>query len=207
MELRFTVLLMLCLAGGCISAGGDSMDSFLDKHYVLFKKNADQLDGPYKVAKVLTPNTILAGRNGTIFKIVIRGCVAANREDMDLKAMKLLGTMWPENVYLHKACTVATEESNTVRSVVYTPANQNFIKYDDAGEAQFDNLTYTMPQLLNLTGGYCVLDHSDTNYPLYQVFVEAENLAKKHRQGYWATHTEPPAQAPTNAISNVTTNK
>ncbi len=43
-----------------------------------------------------------------------------------------------------------------------------------------------MPQLLMITQGYCLVDHSDTGYPLYEVFRKAEELARKAHRGYWA---------------------
>jgi endonuclease YncB( thermonuclease family) len=61
---------------------------------------------------------------------------------------------------------------------------------DDKGKQQYRNLTYAMPQLLLLTHGYCLLDRSDTNYPLYQVFLDAEDLAKKNRAGCWEKQRE-----------------
>ena len=200
------LLLLVIIASGCANLATHSIERFSDKYYVLEKKDAGILEGPYKMKQVLSPNSVLVKTKQQEVRIILRGCLATNQKDMDFKAIKTLGTMWPEDVYLRKDSIVHLD-SNALVSVVYDPANQVYIGKDSDGKMQYDTLTYTMPQLLMFTHGYCVLDHSDTNYPLYQVFVEAENLAKKHRQGYWATHTEPPAQATTNAISNVTTNK
>ena len=122
-------------------------------------------------------------------KIIIRGCLPTNQKELDFRAVKLLGTMWPNNIYLRNDSTSQIQE-NTIKGIIYNPAYQVFIRKDKNGESEFDILTYTMPQLLLLTNGYCLLDHSDTDYPLYEVFKEAERLAQENKKGYWATHSK-----------------
>jgi hypothetical protein len=73
---------------------------------------------------------------------------------------------------------------------MYKPANQIFIRHDENGEEVFRNLSYTMPQLVSIAYGKVMVDHSDTDYPLYEVFKEAERLAKENKKGYWAMHSE-----------------
>ena len=199
MRQKCIVLLLGVLACGCVNLITDSTERFSDKYYVLEERDATNLDGPYKMKGIISPNAILGKKGQKQVRILFRGCLSTDDVNLDMRARKLLGGTWPGGAYLDSGFVWMS--SSDVKAVVYTPANRIWTGRDSNGKSTFRNLTYTMPQLLLFLEGVVLLDHSDTNYPLYQVFVEAENLAKKHRQGYWATHTEPPAQAPTNAIS------
>jgi len=91
--------------------------------------------------------------------------------------------------------SVVNVSSNEIKAVVYHPANQVYV----GGTKGFDNLTYVMPQLMHIAYGELRVDHSDTNFPLYKAFAEAERLAQKKRNGYWATHSAP-EEATTNSV-------
>jgi len=183
----------------------DPVERLYDRHYVLRKKDAGLLEGPYTMSKVFAPNRISLGSGDHEIEVTIRGCQPTDDEKLDCEAQGFLVRVKWDGVYVRKDCRAALGE-NAFKAVIYTPANTVSVM-DETGEVESEILTYRMPQLLSLMDGYCLLDHSDTNYPLYQVFLEAERLAKKHKKGYWATHTEPPAPATTNAVSNVATNK
>ena len=189
MRRQCTVLLIAALTGGCINLSSNSLKLFVDEHCVLRKKDAWQLVGPYRMKEVASPNAILVEKDGNELRVVLRGCEGTNQRDLDFRARKLLGTMWPEDVYLHKDSIVRIGD-DVIKAVVYDPANQVFIGKDGRGKLLYDTQTYTVKQLKLLLYGYCLLDRSDTDYPLFPVFLEAEQLAKKHRQGYWKTHAE-----------------
>ena len=181
---QLALLALLIMTSGCVYLTSQSSRLLDDRYYVLEKKDASILDGPYKMNSVISPNSIQVEKGNQSLVVVLRGCLPAQQKEMDSLALKLLGTMWPDNVYLRRDSTVFTE-GGVVKSVVYDPANQVFVGKDEGGNMLYDALTYTMPQLLMLTYGYCRLDHSDTNYPLYPAFVEAEDVAKRHSKGLW----------------------
>ena len=150
----------------------------------------------------MASNRISIWYGGREVEVHIRGCLATGDRKLDVRAEKLLGTMWPDGLFIRSDCKAAVDKSG-FSAVMYDVATATET-LNQKGEIEVEVLTYRMPQVLNLVYGYCLLDHSDTNYPLYQVFLEAENLAKKHRKGYWATHRDAPAQAMTNGVSRDT---
>jgi len=172
---------------GCSHFASRRARRSLDAHYVLYKGDESLLDGPFKMEEVVSANTILVTKEGNESTITLRGCLSTGRESLDAKARRLLGTLWPGEVYLRKDST-ARGESGILRGVVYDPANRVCIGRDQDGKLRYENLTYTMAQLKLILYGYCILDHSDTDYPLHPVLCEAELLAKKHRRGYWEDH-------------------
>ena len=181
---QLIIMALMVVTSGCIRLESSSAGLLDTRYYILEKKDVLLLDGPYQMQSVLSPNSILVAKGKQSLVVTLRGCLSAQQEECDARAVKILGTMWPENVYLRKDSTVVDAGGGVV-SVVYDPANQVFVGKDEEGRMAYDVLTYTMPQLLLLTYGYCRLDHSDTNYPLYPVFVDAENAAKQHRKGIW----------------------
>ena len=181
----FTTLFAMFILSGCVSP----MKDFIDKHYVLEKKDASLLEGPYKMKEVLSPNSILVEKAGQEIKIIMRGCKPTNIKELNFRAIKLLGTMWPHDIYLRQDCTSIIGK-NTIKGIVYGPANQVFMRKNKNGKSEFDVLTYTVKQLKLILYGYCLLDHTDTDYPMYKVFKEAESLAKENKEGYWKTHSE-----------------
>lgn len=186
--LRIASILMLsviCL--GC-RLMPDHVERFIERHDILEKKDANLLEGPYRIGKVLSPNKITIFQDDKPIEINIRGCKPVGDEKFDFKASKLLGTMWPDGLFIRTDCKIS-RDMNRLSAVVYDAANVDEVM-NEKGEIKSDILTYRMPQLLNLSYGYCLLDHSDTNYPLYRVFEQAEQLAKKYKKGYWATHKE-----------------
>lgn len=184
-KIRLFILALVVVANGCVDLGSSAGRLLDNRHYVLEKKDASILDGPYKMKAVLSPTSILVEKGRQSSVVMLRGCLPVQQEECDARAIKILGTMWPEDVYLRKDSTVSAAGGG-VLSIVYDPANQVFTGEDEGGKRSCDVLTYTMPQLLMLTYGYCRLDHCDTNYPLYSVFVEAEDVARRHRKGIWA---------------------
>ena len=163
------------------------------RYYVLECKDAHLLDGPYELKTVVDSTRIVLRSSNQDVQVFIRGCIKTGDQDLDAEARGYLLRIGPDDAYLRKDCSV-TLATNALKSVVYAPANKASMMYPH-GEIQTKVLTYRMPQLLCLLYGYCLLDHSDTNYPLYRVFAEAEKAAKRNRKGYWATHKEPPATA------------
>jgi len=181
------MLLSLLFAGGCTCLRPEALDSFVDKHYVLEEKDARRLDGPYTVKEVVAGNAILVEReNGEEIRVTFRGCRLTGDPAIDSQAEKGIGTLWPGEVYLLKETTIWTG-SNQARGVVYQPANRVWIGRDSKGKFLYRNLSYRMPQLVQLAYGELALDPVDKDFRLHEVFVRAEELAKQHRKGYWAT--------------------
>jgi hypothetical protein len=179
---QFIGLLVILLLCGCQS----SIDKFIDRHDSIDEQNANKLDGPYWMKDILSPNTILVKNNKKEIKIILRGCIPVNNLKMDLKAKKRLGPSWDE-IYLLKDSTIWLSPK-TAKAIVYKPANRIWIGYNARGKNIFKILFYIMPQLVSIAYGELKVDHSDTDYPLYKVFKEAERLAKENKKGYWETH-------------------
>jgi len=193
-----TIILALAAMGalvGCRTLFEPTTDGFLRRNgsgYVLEKKNDNLLDGPYKIVTRATADSMIVKKDKVQYVLRLRGCekfgvLFENR--VRHSCFKDLGA------YLLKD-SVVNVSSNEIKAVVYSPANRVCV----GGAKGFDNLTYVMPQVLHIANGELRVDHSDTNFPLYKVFVDAERLAKKKRNGYWATHTEPPVEATTNDV-------
>lgn len=187
-----TVFLVLaCLSCGCACLTTDRAGRFLDKNLTFEQQAVERdLDGPYELEKILSPNRILVSRGGVQTEIVLRGCLPTGDSDTDLSAKKNLGLLWHTGLYLARDSIVKLG-FDSIKGVVYAPAAVQ-TKMNRQGQWESDNQTYTLRQVSLLTYGYSLLDHSDTNYSLYQLFFRAETVAKKCKQGYWATHAEPP---------------
>ena len=114
---------------------------------------------------------------------------------MDSQCLRVLSKLDDSGIasvgaYLRSDST-AKDSSSSLKTVVYHPANRVFVGKDAQGNFQFENLTYVCPQMLAIAQGYCLVDHSDTDYPLYDVFRQLEDLARKARRGYWSTIENP----------------
>lgn len=155
------------------------------------------LDGPYRIVKHVSSVKLIMEKNEVTYTVLSRGCKGFGGFYENL----VMGS-YPQDIrlYLLKDCTISAV-ANEITAVIYRPANQVYVGMPNG----FDNRSYIMPQLLHIAYGELYVDHSDTNYPMYRTFCEAERLAKIHRKGYWETHTDPPATT-TNTVSNVVTN-
>lgn len=189
----FTVVIVMAAMLGCNHFGSLSLDDYLDRgsnRYVLLKKDARLLDGPYHLVERVSSERMIVEKDMVTYTILLRGCKGFGGFYENLVKGSYL---MDRGLYLLKDCSVSSM-SNVIKAVIYRPANRVYIGMPDG----FDNLSYTMPQLLHIAYGELYVDHSDTNYPLYQVFAGAEKLAKRNKKGYWETHNEPPAQSITN---------
>jgi hypothetical protein len=179
---QFAAMLITILLCGCQS----SIDKFIDRHDSIDEQNACKLDGPYKIQEVVSPNTMLVKKGGQNITVIIRGCIPTNDPKLNSDAESGFG--W-NDIYLLKN-SIVWLNSKEAKAVVYKPANRVWIGRDENGDDICRILFYTMPQLVSIAYGYVILDNSDTDYPLYKVFKEAERLAKENKKGYWATHSE-----------------
>jgi len=117
---------------------------------------------------------------GVGFTLVLRGSIVAETSYANRAASPYAAT---EAIYLLKDSIVGLS-SNEVKAIAYCPANRVYV----GGTDGFRNLSYTMPQLMNIAYGVCRVDHDDTNHTMYSVFAAAERLAQHRRYGYWKTH-------------------
>lgn len=176
--------LLAFLLGGCQTTFYNT-GTFLDarKHgYLLYEKDTDRLDGPYRIISQVTADRMVVDKAGVTNQLYLRGCISLGGSYDTAFRGSFTGY---KEVYLLKS-TMINLASNEMKAVAYRPATRVYI----GGPQGFRNLNYTMPQLLHTVYGRCRVDHSDTNYPLYKVFREAEHIAKKKKLGYWETHTE-----------------
>jgi hypothetical protein len=180
-----TTVACVSMLAGCKTIGFMTVDGFLDRgssRYVLLKKDAHLLDGPYKIIERVSAEKLLAEKDNVKFEIYLRGC----KEIGGLRSVHVQHSYYEDmGLYLLKDCSISLS-SNRIRAVVYRPANRVYVGMPNG----FDNLSYVMPQLLHISYGNLKVDHSDTNYPMYKVFCDAEYLAKKHKKGYWADQKE-----------------
>ena len=176
---------ILVILIGCKSIDFVTIDNFLDRKSsrgVLLKKDRDLLDGPYRIIDRVSSEKIIAEKDKITYIIYLRGCTGLGVAYDNLVS----GSYYEDlGLYLLKECSLNLA-TNQIKAVIYQPANQVYIGMPDG----FDNLTYVMPQLTHIAYGKLKVDHSDTNYPLYRVFCDAEYLAKRFKQGYWADHKE-----------------
>jgi len=188
LEMRYRVIKYVDARAlnGCTSLFEQTTDGFLNQRvnkYVLEKGDEKSLDGPYKIVERVTSDSMIVEKNGHTIKIHLRGCIGLGGDYENRVKHSYYEDL---GLYLLKN-SVENVSSNEIKAVVYGPANRVYV----GGSNGFSNLTYVMPQLLHIAYGELRVNHSDTNFPLYKVFVEGENLAKKRKNGYWATHTEP----------------
>lgn len=183
--------LILIITGlvGCGTMFESSPDEFLhhtENGYVLLEKDEDKLEGPYKIIDRITANKMIVLKGGKENELLLRGCRGLGGEYDNI-----VKHSFPEDlgVYLLKN-TMVESASNRITAIAYTPARQVYIGMPKG----FRNLSYIMPQLVHMVNGALLVDHSDTNYPQYRVFADAEIIAKRNKKGYWATHTESPVQ-------------
>jgi hypothetical protein len=185
---KMTVLVLVAMGAlvGCETLLEPTTDGFLEikeSGYVLNKKDENLLDGPYKIVERTTRYTMCVERDSRRYILSLRGCQPFG-SDVGV-ANTVMGSYYEDlGAYLLKD-SVVNVSSNEIKAVVYSPANQVYV----GGVKGFDNLTYVMPQVMHIAYGELRVDHSDTNFPLYKVFVKAERLAQKKRSGYWATHS------------------
>lgn len=191
--LRHLALFALVLCTGCVFVASRRVDGFLDAHCVLARDDASMLLGPYRESKVRSPTTVILKEGTQSATLRIRGLRSTGDGALDSEALGILSAVSLRDAYLRIDSTYDTADGGKC-GVVYTPANQVFTGWDEHGALQYETLTYVMPQLLVITEGLCLVDHSDTAYPLYEVFRKAEELARKARRGYWAdpTHRQVP---------------
>lgn len=185
------VSLLVCagtMLSGCRALFLSPVERVIDRHYVLEKKDAGLLEGPYRMERALAPDRVVLRSDGKEIEVMVRGCKPVGEGRLDFESQGLLARMQQDRVYLRTDCKVVLGE-NTLKAVVYTAANTRSTM-DEKGNVETEILTYRMPQLLGLLCGYCLLDRTDTNYPLYEVFLKAEELAREYREGYWKTHSE-----------------
>jgi hypothetical protein len=190
LQYALTIMALGILFSGCLGPSESPQDKFLSKgDDLLRQRDAGLLEGPYRIRDVPCSDRILIEADGQDVEVIIRGCMPTGDEKMDFKAGKQIGTLLgPYGVYIRTDCKQVVGEK-LWKGVVYKPAN-TIGTVDENLKIHIGVLTYTMPQLLNLAYGYSLLDTSDTDYPLYEVFREAERVARENRNGYWATHAE-----------------
>jgi len=186
-------VLMLVFAGGffggCVGPSKSPEDRFLSRgHYVLRKKDAGGLEGPYRMKKILASNKILIEFEGQVVEVIIRGCRLTGNEKLDSDARVGMESLSSDGAYVRTDCKQVIDKTHW-KAVVYRTANK-VGTVDENLKVHSTVLTYAMPQLLNLAYGYALLDMSDTDYPLYEVFRAAEQVARENRNGYWATHSD-----------------
>ncbi len=195
---------------GCNEKGEPkAIDDFTSRHGIVRKTESSILDGPYAVQKVVSlTNLVVKTPQTSEMNVICRGIEMTPDVNLTQKAVERL-RVWlrHEEVYTHTN-TTRRLSSNRISAVLSKPTTRVCIGRDPA----HDKLSYEVQdwiviQIELLLMGVASVDASDTNHVYYQTFLEAENLAKKYRKGYWATHTEPPPRTATNAVSNVTTNK
>jgi len=191
------VPLVLSMASGCRYLAMRSLDAFCETHGLLTEADAGNLSGPFSCEEIMLPTTVSIVRDGARTVIGLRGCRSTGIAEMDWECTRTLTLatstgMGPRTLYLRDDST-ARGADGRLTSVIYCAANRIFAGEDDQGNHQFDVLTYTAPQLSVIAFGYCLVDHADTDYPLYDVFRQMENLAKRAREGYWATVEVPSA--------------
>lgn len=186
--LRPLALLASVLCTGCNLMPSLAVERFHSAHYVLTKSDANMLTGPYRESDVLSPEAVLLSDRGLKTTLTLRGTLSTRHQNLDFMCSKVLSAVSLGDAYLRIDSTYDTADGGKC-GVIYTPANQVFTGWDEHGVFQYETLTYVMPQLLMITQGYCLVDHSDTAYPLYEVFRKAEELARKARRGYWADPT------------------
>ena len=189
MHYNAVLLVLVCLSCGCACLTTDRAGRFLDKHLTFEKQDVERvLDGPYELTRILSPNRILVSRDGEQKDVVLRGCLPTGDADTDLVARKNLGLLWHTGLYLARDSIVKLDR-DSLKAVVYASSAVQ-ATMNSWGQWEYDNRTYTLRQVSLLTYGYSLLDHSDTNYSLYQLFLEAETVARSGRKGYWATHSK-----------------
>ena len=190
-RVKVIILLSATVLCGCIYLLAPD-ERFLKLHYVVSSEQTEGLTGPYKVSKVASPTSIIVrDKNGDDVRISMRGCLSTGTEDADFMAGKILGTMRRDEVYLLARASLEMSK-DFVKGIVYHPANRVHVGRHENGSLKYEVVDYTIPQLLLIHSGYCTVDRTDTNYPLYEVFLDAERLARRHRKGYWEKHREPP---------------
>ena len=169
----------------------------MDAHYVLDRDGAGLLQGPFAAREAVSSTCVALMSNGQTVSLRLRGVLGTGQPDLDRECFATLSMTHFGGIYLRIDSTYDTADGGKC-GVIYTPANQVFTGWDEHGVLQYETLTYVMPQLLMITQGYCLVDHSDTAYPLYEVFRKAEELARKARRGYWAdpTHRQVPRALP-----------
>ncbi len=143
------------------------------------------LDGPYKGYAILSAETIQVKQEDKRMTFRMRGIRDTGDPEISSRGLDLLCQFSQGLVYLRKDTLRECPDADKC-AVLYTPGHRICIGKDENGEFQYENLHYNMPQLDMILSGYCLVDHSDTDYPLYKVFRKAEELARKAHRGYWA---------------------
>lgn len=187
--------LLLAIAPGCGHLASRSLDGFLETHYVLGREDAWRLDGPYECRQIVSPTVVSVVRDGEEVRVALRGCLSTCDAEMDSQCLRVLSKLDDSGIasvaaYLRNDSTTE-DTARSCRSVLYHPANRVFAGKDAHGVFLFGNLTYVCPQMVMIAHGYCLVDHSDTDYPLYGVLSQMEDLAKRAKRGYWGTARSP----------------
>ena len=174
------------LAVSCASFSGSNLESFIDRHYAVGQNDNIALRGPLKVVRIEASNSLTLDDEGSHVSVTLRGCLPTGFGDIDLEAKNKLMMLRRRDIYLRDDSVVRMAPKHVV-GIIYIPANRVYAGRSSDGGMLFSNLTYVAPQVLRLVNGQYILDNTDTNYPMYEVFREAEALAKKHRKGCWAS--------------------
>ena len=187
-------LLLLCLffSVGCdlgLAWQWDPVDRYLEKVDLLDEKNSPLLDGPYEFVDSISPNRFRIISDNTSRDIVVRGVIPVGIAEYDLEAERCINFAILQYPYMLKEGQLQIDTTTTA-ALVYRPANQVHVAWVEGGMAKMDVLTYTIPAMNMIGHGYGRVDHSDTNHPHYNLYAEAERMAKKHKKGYWKDHRE-----------------
>jgi len=192
------ILLLALLPIGCayIGARGE-LNRLIDKHRVMYKKDAWRLKGPYKFKRILSPTEIEFiyevdddGLPKTT-RLKLRGCISTGHPEYDFECISSL-YRYNIAVYLYKDCTIIKEDGAII-SVPYAPAHRYATGMDKFGNFKYDVVTYVSQPIWYISKGWLLVDHSDTDYPLYEAYKRAEELAKKLKRGYWGLPQNKPS--------------
>ncbi len=176
------ILTVVCC--GCMNMDSIKADRVMDKCYAVKARNVPNLEGPYKVKKCISANVVLAEKEGKEFLVTLRGCLPTDNEKLNNHTKECLQSSLREEMYLLPESIIRISNKE-IKAIVYTPANRVWIRYEDNGDAVFENLSYVMKALLYINTGELIVDHQDKSCPFYDVFSELEMLAKKQKKGCW----------------------
>jgi len=160
---------------------------------ILKAKHAEKLVGPFKWPPFRkTPkhgrDRIPLRDGDKSFFLIFRGTKLSEDKEFNGQlpfSFNLYRVDSTNQIYIWKESLIRLRDGN-IKGIAYVANNILHTHNRRTGEVVTEILGYRMLQSWPLLKGQIILDKTDTDYPLYNTFLEYEAIAKRHKKGVWA---------------------
>jgi len=178
---------IICLAfAGIVMTVGCASNSLLNRGVLSAQDVRQDITGPYQFKSAISSTSLLlADKDGTESRVLLRGVCQTGDDTVDrASAMKLNQWLRIQDVYLLQD-SITNAPSSEKKAVVLKPTTEWGGIDSSAGTVEHNIENFAIIQLWLLELGEVLVDDNDREYWLYDAFVRAEAVARKHGRGCW----------------------